>query len=987
MYQSFFRVKLSSSVQRHSFALINLAKAKYRYRNTFFGSNRSKYLKYIVFTPLSFRAPIVNKRQMAALPDNKKPSNNSNNNNKNKSSSNNSQSSHKFTNKLANEQSPYLLQHAHNPVNWYPWGEEAFAKAKKEDKPIFLSVGYSTCHWCHVMEHESFENESIADIMNKNFVCIKVDREERPDVDKMYMTYVTATTQHGGWPMSVWLTPSLKPIFGGTYFPREDGHYGQIGFKTILQRISKLWKEDKMEVQVKSERIIAVLKHALVTYEDEEERGASKDKNDEKITEKTVDRVFDALYLYFDNAFDNQLGGFGGAPKFPRPSELNFLLRFYYRNQDTEKGQVALAMATQTLRFMGNGGMFDHLAGGFHRYSVDEFWHVPHFEKMLYDNGQLIVTYLNAYQITKDEFYLKIAQSCLKYVMRDMTDKEYNGIYSAEDADSYDDKKKHKKEGLFYIWSEKEIDEILETTKSLENRIASLIFKHQFFIKSEGNATLSRRSDPHVEFRGKNVLYKRYSLKDTLKFLTDVKGKLEAESKNKNDSADKSDKGDKKAKESVLAILGVDEKNRAAFMGKLDEIKTEDNVEYFLNNGITKLYEYRNNIDTFHRYKPDCDDKIIVAWNGLMISAFSKAHQVINIGINKEKNGDYLNAATKCAQFIYKHMRNNETGHLYRIFRNGVCNNKIEGFSSDYSYLIQGLLDLYEASFDLFYLQWAIELQKIQVELFFDSETKSNDNDNNNDKDKDKDKAMKQNKKNKKRVYGGFYESLSNDKNLLIRQKEEYDGAEPSSTSIAIGNMLRLYKMCNNNEFLKYSHQSLNAFWKQMQDKPMALPQCIVSLDSYVRPSKQIIFSIYDGSMSDELALGDDEEKKSATKDNSSGNNNSINSKDLCKDNPKLRKYCEILFGNYYPDTVLMALDSNNKGDLESINQELKWFDCSVIPRNIKDEATRNGDQISQDDVFAHVCDQFKCNAPTNKVSDLEKLIQAEKTTFESSRL
>src|SRR3989454_3080035 len=366
------------------------------------------------------------------------------------------------TNRLAQEKSPYLLQHAHNPVDWHAWGEEAFAKARREHKPIFLSVGYSTCHWCHVMAHESFESEEVAAIMNREFVNIKVDREERPDVDRVYMTFVQATTGGGGWPMSVWLTPDLKPFVGGTYFPPED-RYGQPGFKKVLERIATAWKENHDKIVEQGANIVAALR--------ESQSAAT--------AEGKIDAAsLDAAYKQLDSSYDPREGGFGNAPKFPRPVTLNFLTRFYGRDPKSESGKQALEMTLFTLRKMAAGGMHDHLGGGFHRYSVDRYWHVPHFEKMLYDQAQLATAYLDAFQITKDKQHESVARDILDYVARDMTSKE-GGFFSAEDADSpvpvaaVSDRRSesdvgaqraplHKTaEGAFYVWTKKENDDAL----------------------------------------------------------------------------------------------------------------------------------------------------------------------------------------------------------------------------------------------------------------------------------------------------------------------------------------------------------------------------------------------------------------------------------------------------------------------------------------------------------------------------------------------
>ncbi|NLP10890.1 thioredoxin domain-containing protein, partial [bacterium] len=383
-----------------------------------------------------------------------------------------------FTNHLAQEKSPYLLQHARNPVAWYPWGEEAFAKARRENKPIFLSVGYSTCHWCHVMERESFENGEIARVLNDHFVSIKVDREERPDVDRVYMTFVQATTGGGGWPMSVWLTPELKPFIGGTYYPPED-YAGRPGFRSILLRIAEAWKKDPDAIVGSADDVIRQLQeYTTVSSGREAELGQA---------------LLDAGYRQIKSSYEPRHGGFGGAPKFPRPVTLNFMLRYYARTGV----QDALAMSLFTLRKMAEGGMHDHLGGGFHRYSVDDQWHVPHFEKMLYDQAQMACSYLEAWQITGDGFYAGVARDVLDYVLQEMTGDE-GQFYSAEDADS------EGVEGKFYVWEEAEIIAALglETAE---------IFNYHYGVKPQGNAP----SDPHAMFRHQNILIVRHTLAET----------------------------------------------------------------------------------------------------------------------------------------------------------------------------------------------------------------------------------------------------------------------------------------------------------------------------------------------------------------------------------------------------------------------------------------------------------------------------------------
>src|SRR6476620_11254518 len=400
-------------------------------------------------------------------------------------------------NRLANEKSPYLLQHAQNPVEWFPWGREAFEKARREDKPIFLSIGYSTCHWCHVMAHESFEDAATAEIMNREFVNIKVDREERPDVDRVYMTFVQATTGGGGWPMSVWLTPQLAPFVGGTYFPPED-RFGHPAFKRALQRIAEAWKNDRAKISNQGANIVDALREAA---------------KDQTSAGKIDAVILESAYQQFARTFDAHEGGFGGAPKFPRPVTLNFLTRFHARNSDSDSGQHALEMVLPTLRKMATGGIHDHIGGGFHRYSVDAYWHVPHFEKMLYDQAQLASAYVDAFQITGEAKFAATARDILDYVRRDMTSPE-GGFYSAEDADSpvgaAIGEPGHRKnaEGAFYVWTKQEIDDALGEDAP--------IFSFHYGVEEKGNAQAG--TDPHGEFVGKSILMERHSLAETARF-------------------------------------------------------------------------------------------------------------------------------------------------------------------------------------------------------------------------------------------------------------------------------------------------------------------------------------------------------------------------------------------------------------------------------------------------------------------------------------
>ena len=389
-----------------------------------------------------------------------------------------------MANRLAAEKSPYLLQHAGNPVDWYPWGDDAFSRARAEGKPIFLSIGYSTCHWCHVMEHESFENPGVAEVLNREFVPIKVDREERPDVDRVYMSFVQATTGAGGWPMSVWLTPELQPFYGGTYFP-PTARWQRPGFVDVLLEIARAWRDERQTVIASAASLTTRLREAGRSGAGEEVPPAS---------------VLDRTRQQFLASFDRRRGGFGGAPKFPRPSELLFLFREYARTGDGNARDAAL----DTLRAMALGGMRDHIGGGFHRYSVDAEWRVPHFEKMLYDQAQLALAYVEAAQVSGDSFYAAIADDTLAYVAREMTDAR-GGFYSAEDADSIPPEQAgrpeaHKVEGAFYVWTAAEIRQLLGDDAP--------VFAHRFGLEEEGNAP----ADPQGEFAGKNLLYTAKSI-------------------------------------------------------------------------------------------------------------------------------------------------------------------------------------------------------------------------------------------------------------------------------------------------------------------------------------------------------------------------------------------------------------------------------------------------------------------------------------------
>src|SRR5437867_8835307 len=630
------------------------------------------------------------------------------------------------TNRLAHEKSPYLLQHAHNPVDWYPWGEEAFGKARRENKPIFLSVGYSTCHWCHVMAHESFESEEVAAIMNREFVNIKVDREERPDVDRVYMTFVQATTGGGGWPMSVWLTPDLKPFVGGTYFPPEE-RYGQPGFKKVLERIATAWRENHDNIVEQGGKLVAALQESQSAAKGEAQIDAA---------------TLEAAYRQIDRSYDPKEGGFGNAPKFPRPVTLNFLTRFYARDPKSDSGKQALEMALLTLRKMAAGGMHDHIGGGFHRYSVDRYWHVPHFEKMLYDQAQLAVAYLDAFQITRDTQYESVVRGVLDYVARDMTSKE-GGFFSAEDADSPvvagigDPGHGKTAEGAFYVWTKKEIDAALGD--------AAEIFDFHYGVQAHGNAP--EGSDPHDEFRGKNILIERHTIAETAEHFK----------------------------------------------------KTEDEIRKSLAQSRTKLFAIRAK-----RPRPHLDDKIIAAWNGLMISAYARAAQVLD-------DSRYLEIAMRGAKFLRANLYEEKSKLLYRNYRGGRSD--IEGFADDYAFVIQGLLDLYEASFNVEWLKFATELRETQDRLFFDEKN------------------------------GGYFSTSGKDASVFLRMKDDNDGAEPAASSVAALNLLRLSQVRDDPQLTERARKTIDAFAATLSHFPSAMPQMLVALDFSLSKPRQIVIA------------------------------------------------------------------------------------------------------------------------------------------------
>ncbi len=605
----------------------------------------------------------------------------------------------KYTNKLVDEASPYLLQHAHNPVNWYPWGEEALAYARKENLPIFLSIGYAACHWCHVMEKESFENVEIAEILNRNFVPIKVDREERPDLDEIYMNAVTLLSGSGGWPLSVWLTPDLKPFFGGTYFPPED-QWGRIGFRNILLRISDLWRDQQKEVISGAESLTQSINQLNSNEPAQFEPGL-------ELWQKAV--------LLLSNMYDEKNGGFGRAPKFPRPMDLSFLLRYYFYTNDRK----ILGMVEKTLRSLANGGIFDQLGGGFHRYATDEKWLVPHFEKMLYDNALLPIVYLETSQITGETFYKEIAEGTLDFVLDEMADAD-GGFYSSLDADS------EGVEGKYYVWSKEEIDFLLDK-KSAE------VFCAVFGVREKGN------------WNGKTILRRKMSNEEAAE--------------------------------------------RAGISG--------NGVEKILKQAKKKLLQNREK-----RIKPFIDDKIITAWNGLMIIALCKGNQILG-------KKSYAEAARKAADFLLEKMF--VDGELFRIFSRGKVQQ--HGYLTDYALLSSALIELYATTFEIRYLLSAIEINDLCIEKFWDQKSQS------------------------------FYFTPHDQKNLLFRTRNEFDNVIPAGNSVAVHNLFRLYQFTGKKEYQDIAYKAILAVGDQVNRSPAGFPFLLSVSDAVWANPKEIIIS------------------------------------------------------------------------------------------------------------------------------------------------
>lgn len=610
-------------------------------------------------------------------------------------------------NRLINEPSPYLRQHAHNAVDWYPWGPEAFERAQRENKPIFLSIGYSTCHWCHVMAHESFEHPEVAKLMNEAFVSIKVDREERPDIDSVYMSACQVMTGGGGWPLSIIMTPEKRPFFAATYIPRES-RFGLIGMLELISRIRELWATRRGEALSLSSKIAAVLQQT------------SRDTASEELDETTLELTYEQLV----KRFDGQHAGFSSAPKFPTPHNLLFLLRYWKRRGD----KAALDMVEKTLQAMRRGGIYDQVGFGFHRYSTDSQWLVPHFEKMLYDQAMSAMAYTEAYQATRKKDYGKTAREIFTYVMRDMTAPE-GGFYSAEDADSEGE------EGKFYLWTQEEVRQALGNEE--------LDFVAEVFnIEKDGNfveQTTRRKS-------GDNILHVRKSLGE------------------------------------IASDLSL----------------TQHDLQAHLELIRQKLFAYREK-----RVHPVKDDKILTDWNGLMIAALAKGAQAFD-------EPEYAEAAYRAVDFILGNIRKTD-GRLWHRYRDGQAG--VEANLDDYTFLVWGLIELYEAIFDARYLKVALELTGDMMKHFWDEDG------------------------------GGFYLTPEDGESLLVRKKEIYDGAIPSGNSVAMLNLLRLGRLTANSDLEEKAAKIGRAFSGSVKQSPSAHTQLMVALDFGIGPCYEVVIA------------------------------------------------------------------------------------------------------------------------------------------------
>ena len=601
------------------------------------------------------------------------------------------------TNRLIHETSPYLLQHAHNPVDWYPWSEEAFEKAKKENKPILLSIGYSACHWCHVMERESFENEKIAALMNELFVNIKVDREERPDLDEIYMNAVQMLTGRGGWPMTMFLTPEGKPFYGGTYFPPED-RQGMPGFPRILQGVAQAYRERPADVEKSVAQILETLHHMAESQPSEKDFAPG-------IIAESCEKIA--------RAYDSENGGLGQAPKFPNPGVYELFLRYYSESGD----ERYLTMVAQTLSKMAQGGIYDHVGGGFHRYSVDAKWLVPHFEKMLYDNAQLLRIYSQAYVITGEPLYKTVVEESAGYLLREMHQPE-GGFYSTQDADSEGE------EGRFFVWTLAEIDALLGAEDGE-------VFARMYDVTEEGN------------FEEKNILHPILTVDQASKFFRKEKSEIEA----------------------LIA-------------------RTKE-----------KLFTAREK-----RIKPFRDEKIIAAWNGLLLSGLAEAIKITGAS-------SCLEASRRTVEFIFGRMFRD--GYLLHVYKDGQA--KLRGYLDDYAFVALGLLDLYEVLFDRSLIDRAMQLADIMLQEFWDERG------------------------------GGLFYTGKSHVPLISRAKPVFDASIPSGNAIAAQLLLRLYHLVGAEDYHTRAETILRSYYDAMVSQPFGFAHMLCALDQYLHPAKEIV--------------------------------------------------------------------------------------------------------------------------------------------------
>ncbi len=610
-------------------------------------------------------------------------------------------------NRLADSKSPYLLQHADNPVDWYPWGPEAFAKAVEEDKPIFLSIGYATCHWCHVMEHESFENPLVASLMNEAFINIKVDREERPDIDQVYMTVCQMMTGGGGWPLTIIMSPDKQPFYAATYIPRESQH-GRIGMLDLVPRVAKLWQTDRDSIRSTSQQILDAL-----------------EKMEGRSSEGDIDpAAVDNAFTQFAGRYDATHGGFGSAPKFPSPHNLVFLTRYWHRTGNTQ----ALTMVSNTLEQMRLGGVYDQVGFGFHRYSTDPEWLVPHFEKMLYDQAMLVFASTEAWLATSNPVFERTVREIITYVLRDMTSPD-GAFYSAEDADSEGE------EGLFYLWTTTEVEKILGKEDAA---FATSVWS----LESEGN------------------------------YSDEVKGRRTGRN---------------------IPHLTSSHQEMARSLKMTDE-DFEKRLEFIR----SRLFEVREK-----RIHPLKDDKVLTDWNGLMAAAMAFAGRVFD-------EPEWVQAATSATDFVFEQMHT-KSGRMLHRYRDGDAS--IRGFLDDYVFMTTAMLELYDATFDPKYVERAVKLQQQTRELFWDKD------------------------------HGGFFFTATDNEELLVRQKEIYDGAIPSGNSTAADNYIRLARLTSDSEYLQGANQIFAAFSNEANQVPSAHSQLMSALQRGAGPSLEVVIA------------------------------------------------------------------------------------------------------------------------------------------------